>query len=166
MMNDIVLGHGRCACQAIEYEVRAEPMIVHCCHCRWCQRETGSAFVLNALIELEHVQVTQGSPEVTRISSESGAGQVVHHCARCATTLWSHYAFAGIGEKVAFVRVGTLLPPLIDSEAFQPDVHIYTASKRHWLRLPETTPAFTEYYRASEVWSEAALARRDALRAG
>src|SRR5216117_2499908 len=42
---------GRCACGKVRYRLLAEPMRVHCCHCTDCQRHTGSAFVLNAIIE-------------------------------------------------------------------------------------------------------------------
>ena len=46
---------GGCACGAVRYRLTSAPMFVHCCHCRDCQRQTGSAFVLNALIEADRV---------------------------------------------------------------------------------------------------------------
>jgi hypothetical protein len=135
------------------------PLIVHCCHCSWCQRETGSAFVLNALIESDRVQLQAGSVELVDTPSASGAGQHIARCARCQTALWSHYAFAGIGEQVKFVRVGTLDEPA----QLPPDVHIFTRSKLPWLDLPGSAAVFPEYYRKKDVWSEASLARLQAL---
>ena len=150
---------GQCTCGAVQYRMVADPMIVHCCHCSWCQRETGSAFAVNALIELDQVEVLSGTVEHRTLASASGQGQRLHGCANCGTTLWSHYAFGNIGEKVAFVRVGTLE----QGAGIEPDVHIYTASKQSWLNLPPETPAFLEYYRAKDVWSQNALRRRAAL---
>ena len=150
---------GQCACGEITYRIMSPPMIVHCCHCSWCQRETGSAFALNALIERERVEATDALMEVTQRPSASGEGQTVHSCPRCKTVLWSHYAYAGIGAKVAFVRTGSLDDPGLMS----PDVHIFTSTKQSWLQLPPGNLAFDEYYRASDVWSEDSLTRRSAL---
>jgi hypothetical protein len=109
----------------------AEPMFVHCCHCRWCQRETGSAFVLNALVERDRVILLEGSTEVVDTPSASGKGQKIIRCPRCRVALWSHYA--GAGEAVSFVRVGTLDDP----DRLPPDIHIYTSSKQPWVVVPE-----------------------------
>ena len=48
------------------------PIFVHCCHCRWCQRETGTAFALNAMIEADRVEVLSGDVEVVNTPSNSG----------------------------------------------------------------------------------------------
>ena len=53
---------GTCSCRGVRYRMTAAPLFVHCCHCTWCQRETGSAFVLNAMVEAECVEVLAGSP--------------------------------------------------------------------------------------------------------
>jgi hypothetical protein len=134
-----------------------EPMIVHCCHCRWCQRETGSAFVLNALIETECVQVIAGATEEILTPSNSGKGQKIHRCPTCKVAVWSHYP--GGGPKLAFVRVGTTDDP----DALPPDVHIYTMSKQPWVVLPPGARAFTEYYNSKQVWSAASLERRSRI---
>lgn len=153
------LAEGGCACGAVRYRMLGPPLIVHCCHCSWCQRETGSAFVVNALIESDRVQLLAGSVELTDTPSASGAGQHIARCARCRIALWSHYAFAGIGERVKFVRVGTLDEPA----QLPPDVHIFTSSKLPWLDLAGNAAVFPEYYRKKDVWSEASLARLQAL---
>lgn len=151
---------GGCTCGAVRYRMTAPPMFVHCCHCRWCQRETGSAFVLNALIEADRVEVTVGSPVSVDTPSASGRGQKIVRCPGCRVALWSHYDFAGVGDLVRFVRVGTLDDP----DALPPDIHIYTGSKQPWVVLSGAVPIVEEYYRAEEVWPEQSLARRDALR--
>jgi len=132
------------------------PMFVHCCHCTWCQRETGSAFALNALIEADQVRVLQGEVDVVNTPSNSGRGQRIARCPRCRVALWSHYA--GAGDAVCFVRVGTLDRP----EACPPDIHIFTSTRLPWVRLPEAgAPQVDEYYRRSDYWPEASIERYD-----
>jgi hypothetical protein len=147
---------GGCTCRAVRYRLTCAPLIVHCCHCRWCQRETGSAFALNALIESAHVERLSGQPELVPTPSNSGKGQQIARCPVCRVALWSHYGGLGV---MSFVRVGTLDEP----DRFPPDVHIYTESKQPWVVLPPGARAFSQYYRSREVWSEASLARRQAL---
>jgi hypothetical protein len=132
-------------------------MIVHCCHCRWCQRETGSAFVLNALIESDQMQLLAGRPEMVPTPSNSGKGQQVARCPACQVALWSHYA--GLGAALTFLRCGTLDQP----DIVAPGVHIYTESKLPWVLIPQGVPSFVQYYKSSEVWSAASLARRAVL---
>ena len=150
---------GGCTCRAVRYRLASRPLFVHCCHCRWCQRETGSAFALNALIESERVGLLQGEVEVIDTPSASGKGQRIARCPRCRVAVWSHYA--GAGEALRFVRVGTLDEP----DRLPPDIHIFTASKQPWVLLPPGTPAVAEYYKASAHWPPESLARRAALRA-
>ena len=149
---------GRCTCGAVQYRMTRGPLFVHCCHCRWCQRETGSAFALNALIEAEHVELLAGVPELVDTPTHSGKGQRIARCPRCRVAVWSHYA--GAGDKVCFVRVGTLLEP----DRLPPDIHIYTTSRQPWVVLPEGARAVPEYYRASDEWPAESLARRAALK--
>jgi hypothetical protein len=148
---------GGCTCRAVRFAMTSAPLIVHCCHCRWCQRETGSAFVLNAVIEAERVPLLAGAPELVLTPSASGKGQNIARCPKCRVALWSHYP--GAGEKVSFVRVGTLDDP----DAFAPDVHIYTESKQPWVVIPEGARTFTQFYRPAEVWSAASRERYRAL---
>src|SRR5690606_34797038 len=157
-MTDQTTAHeGGCTCRAVRYRLTGVPLFVHCCHCRWCQRETGSAFALNAMIETDRVELLCGDPETIDTPSNSGKGQKIVRCPRCRVALWSHYA--GAGEAVAFVRVGTLDDP----DAFPPDVHIFTASKQPWVVLPEGKPAVAVYYDRKQLWPEASLARYRAL---
>lgn len=154
--NDFDAG-GHCDCGAVSYRMTARPLFVHCCHCRWCQRESGSAFAVNALIEVAHLAVT-GETEAVDTPSESGNGQRIHRCPTCRVALWSHYG--GFGDMVAFVRTGTLDDPGL----CPPDIHIFTESKAGWVALPDGVPAVPEYYRRSQYWPEAAVARLKAAR--
>ena len=148
---------GGCTCRAVRYRMLSKPMIVHCCHCRWCQRETGASFALNAMIEADRVELLQGELEIVDTPSNSGKGQKIARCTQCRIALWSNYA--GAGDAVRFVRVGTLDEP----DRLPPDIHIFTASKQPWVVLPPATPAVAEYYKATEVWSPESLERRAAL---
>lgn len=148
---------GGCTCRAVRYRLTSRPMFVHCCHCSWCQRETGTAFALNAMIEADRVELLSGAPETVNTPSNSGKGQKISRCPTCRVAVWSNYA--GAGDAVRFVRVGTLDQP----SRLPPDVHIFTSTKQPWVALPAGTPAFEEFYRRSEVWPADSLARRQAL---
>ncbi len=147
---------GRCTCGEVRYRMHSRPMIVNCCHCRWCQRETGSAFIINAMIESDRVELLAGEIVKVDVPTPSGKGQRVVRCANCRVTLWSHY-LAG-GEIFTWVRVGTLENP----DLLPPDVHLHTASKQPWVVLPDNVPVFEGHYRAKDVWPEESLARRGA----
>ena len=149
---------GGCTCRHVRYRMEAEPLFVHCCHCRWCQRETGTSYALNALIESDRVTVTGGSPELVDTPSASSKGQKIFRCPRCRVALWSHYS--GSGPVVAFVRVGTLDTP----DRLPPDVHIFTSTKQPWVLLPPGTPAVPEYYDRKALWPAESLTRMAALK--
>ena len=132
-------------------------MFVHCCHCRWCQRETGASFALNALIEADRVATVGTEPVLVDTPSASGLGQRIARCPGCQVAVWTHYADAG--ATVKFVRVGTLDNP----DLLSPDVHIYTASRQPWLALPPGVPVFADYYDRERLWPAESLARRQAV---
>ena len=146
---------GGCDCGRIRYRMETAPLIVHCCHCRWCQRETGTAFALNALIEAERLIHLKAEPELLDTPSQSGRGQKIARCPECRLALWSNYG--GAGPFIRFVRVGTLDTP----GALQPDIHIYTTSRLPWVTLPPGAPAVPEYYEIERYWSPESLARRE-----
>jgi hypothetical protein len=138
---------GGCACGTIRYRLNASPLIVHACHCRDCQRLTGSAFVINIWIEKKFVEAGPVAPKSVRLAGGSGKHNDVFFCGKCGTTLWSRYDI--VPGECLFVRAGTLDNP----EAVTPDVHIFTRSKLPWLTLPEGVPAFEAIYKIDEVWS-------------
>jgi hypothetical protein len=157
MKRDLFPLDGGCDCGSVRYRVSAPPLIVHCCHCRWCQRESGAAFALNAMIEASLVSDLAESPELVDTPSESGGGQKIARCPRCRIAVWSNYP--GAGPLLRFVRVGTLDTP----DVMPPDIHIYTSSKQPWVVIPDGTPAVPEYYDREVYWSAESLARRSAL---
>jgi hypothetical protein len=149
---------GGCDCCAVRYRMETAPLFVHCCHCRWCQRETGSAFALNAMIESDRVTNLGVEPDLVHTPSESGKGQQIARCPRCGVAVWSHYA--GAGPFLKFVRVGTLDQP----EHLPPDIHIFTASKQPWVVIPPGTATMPEYYKRDEHWPAASIERGDLVR--
>ena len=152
-----LMSEGGCDCREIRYRMIGTPLFVHCCHCRWCQRETGTAFALNAMVESDRVQLLHGEPDRVQTPSNSGKGQFISRCPTCRLALWSNYA--GAGDAVRFVRVGTLDEP----DRWPPDIHIFTASKQPWVVLPEGVPAVAEFYDRKQYWPAASLERRERL---
>ena len=148
---------GGCTCRSVRYRVMAAPIIVHCCHCRWCQRETGSAFVINALVETSCLDVTGETIEVDT-PSLSGKGQRIWRCPKCRIAVWSNYS--GSGDAVRFMRVGTLDEPA----RIPPDIHIFTSSKQPWVQLPAGAKAVPEFYKPKETWPAETQERFAALR--
>jgi hypothetical protein len=144
---------GGCACRDIRFKLTESPLIVHACHCRDCQRLTGSAFVLNIWIENKFVEAGGVAPKSVRLAGGSGKPNDVFFCERCGTTLWSRYDI--VPGECLFVRVGTLDDPT----AVTPDVHIFTRSKLPWVRLPEGARTFPSIYKIDEVWSAASKER-------
>ncbi len=149
---------GRCTCGAVQYELASKPMFINCCHCTWCQRETGASYVLNALIESDRLTVEQGEPEQVNTPSASGKGQKIWRCPDCKVALWSHYA--GFGDAISFVRLGTLE----EARSFQPQAHVFTETKQPWVEIPNGHPVFDEFYSLKEQWPDESRARlRQAL---
>ena len=146
---------GRCACGAVRYRLASEPMFVNCCHCLNCQRQTGSAFVINLLIEADRIELLQGAPIAVEVPRDNGTAQTIYRCPDCRVAVWSNYGL----PAVMFVRAGTLDEP----QQVEPDVHIFTRSKLPWVQLPQGVPAVEVYYDMQELWPPESLARRKAL---
>jgi hypothetical protein len=145
---------GGCSCGEVRYRLASDPLFVHCCHCLNCQRQTGSAFVINALIEDDRVELLSGEPEPISVPRSRG-DQQIWRCPTCQTALYSVYT----NPRIRFVRTGTLDDPA----SVAPDVHIFTRSKLPWVELPESVPAFNVYYDTEKLWPEQSLARLNAL---
>jgi hypothetical protein len=148
---------GGCTCREVRFRLLSKPLFVHCCHCRWCQRETGASFALNAMIEADRVVILSGTPEVVMTPSLSGRGQKISRCPTCKVAVWSNYS--GAGDAVRFVRVGTLDMP----DRLPPDIHIFTESKQPWVMLPPGVPAVEHYYDRKKYWPADSLERYRAL---
>ncbi|MBI3564421.1 MAG: GFA family protein [Elusimicrobia bacterium] len=145
---------GGCACGAVRYRLKAAPMRVHCCHCHACQKQTGGAFAINAIVETANIALTKGRPVAVPVPREHGPHEI-YRCRRCQTALWSDY---GRKPGVRFLRAATLDDP----HALKPDIHIFTRAKVPWIELTDGKPAFRDYYRTKKVWPRAAYARLQA----
>ena len=151
---------GGCTCRNIRYRLLGKPMVVHACHCTWCQRETGSVHALNALYEFDRVEHLKAEPELVDTPSASGKGQRIARCPICKVAVWSNYP--GAGSAVRFIRVGTLDDP---SQCPPPDAHIFTSTKQPWVIFPQGAKVYAEFYdNPREVWSDEARARHRAAR--
>src|SRR5438552_18492510 len=148
---------GGCACGAVRYHLTSDPLFVHCCHCLNCQRQTGSAFVINVLIETDRVELLAGDPQPVAVPRTGGKKQKVWRCPTCQVAVFSQYT----SRQVRFVRAGTLDDPT----AVAPDVHIYTRSKLPWVTLPDTAPALEAYHDTKKLRPPASLERPDPLTA-
>ena len=148
---------GGCACGAVRYRLTSEPLFVHCCHCLNCQRQTGSAFVINLLIEADRLELLGDAPQPVDVPRDDGSKQRIFRCPACQLAVFSQYSHPGI----RFVRGGTLDEP----REITPDVHIFTRSKVGWVTLPESVPAFEIYYDTRSLWPPASLERLDAISA-
>ena len=146
---------GGCACGAVRYRLASEPMFVHCCHCLNCQRQTGSAFVVNLLIEADRVELLAGKPLPVDVPRDDGGAQRIFRCPACQVAVFSEYS----RPEVRFVRGGTLDDPA----SVAPHVHIYARSKQPWVRVPDAAPVFDEFYDLKDVWSRESLERFAAL---
>jgi len=148
---------GGCACGAVRYRLASDPLFTHCCHCLNCQRQTGSAFVINLLIEADRVELLAGDPRPIEVPRDDGSKQTIFRCPTCQVAVFSQYG----RPEVRFVRGGTLDEP----SSFEPDVHIFTRSKLPWIVLPAPAPAFEVYYDAKALWPAASLERLKAIMA-
>ncbi len=152
---------GGCTCGHVRYRVRGTPLIVHACHCRWCQRQTGAPHALNAIFESDRVELIAGDVENITVDSPSGAGQIIARCPKCRIAVWSNYLSSALRERLRFLRVGTLDNP----DLMPPDVHIYTSTKLPWFVIPEGDKAVDDFYDLEATWSPESLERLAAWRA-
>lgn len=150
------VAEGGCTCGQVRYRLLADPLIVHGCHCTLCQKQSGAAYAVNALIEEEHVDLISGTIRDNHVATSSGAGQTITRCAECGVAVWSKYhAMPKVGNYILFIRAGTLDLPA----TAPPDVHIYTTSKQPHVLLSGETPVFEGFYDVRKVWSADSLGR-------
>lgn len=159
MSNKFETHEGGCSCGHVRYKVTSTPLIVHCCHCSWCQTQTGSAFVINALIEADRVEITSGEVEVIDTKTPGEVGQMIARCPKCHVAVWSNYNMFMPGDYIRFMRVGTYDDPNLSP----PDVHIYTSTKQHWVVLPPNDQVVEEFYDFDSTWSQDSKKRISAV---
>ena len=146
---------GGCTCGFVRYRLNRPPFIVHGCHCTWCQRQSGGAFAINALIEATEVEMLHGQFENTMVPSPSGEGQQIARCPKCKVAVWSNYNYSGLFERVRFIRVGTL----DEANLLPPDVHIFTTERQTWFDFPEGALVVDDFYNTQEVFSKESMRR-------
>jgi hypothetical protein len=146
---------GGCHCGAVRYRLLSAPLFTHCCHCLDCQKQTGGAFAINALIEASRIEMLKGEPKPISMPTDSGRPHDIYRCEQCGVALWSDY---GRRRYLYFVRVPTLDEP----HAIRPDVHIFTRKKVPWVRFPEGARVFEDYYDMKAEWPPESLERRKA----
>ena len=156
MSSSMTVREGGCSCGAVRYRLASDPMFVHCCHCLNCQRQTGSAFVINLLMEADRVELLAGEPQPVHAPRDDGSTQRIFRCPDCQVAVYSEYG----RPEVLFVRGGTLDEP----REIEPDVHIFTKSKVGWVTIPESQAAVEIFYDREELWPAESLERLDAVR--
>lgn len=159
MNDDTQICEGGCTCGHVRYQISSTPMIVHCCHCRGCQKNSGSAFALNALFEADRVKLISGDVEEITVPTPSGIGQIIARCSKCKVAIWSNYNMGGLRERIRFIRVGTLDEP----DQMPPDIHIYTESKLPWVIIPKGDRSVCRFYEFGKTWSYDSLKRLAAI---
>ena len=147
---------GGCACGEVRYRLASAPMFVNCCHCTECRRQTGSAFVINGVIETSRIDVVSGQPKAVAVPTGSGRPHDIYRCPTCKIALWSDY---GRRAALRFVRIATLDNPA----ALPPNAQIFTRSKLAWVKLSQDIPAFDVFYDMEALWPADSLARRRAV---
>lgn len=155
MSDNSKIRSGGCTCGSVRFQVTSDPMIVHCCHCRGCQKNSGSAFAINALFEANRVKLISGKTEKITVPTPSGTGQDITRCSECKVAVWSNYNMGGLRKFIRFIRVGTLDDP----DRFPPDIHIFTCSKQPWFNLPKNDPSVEKFYNFKETWSIESMKR-------
>ena len=150
---------GGCTCGHVRYQASSDPLIVHCCHCRGCQKSSGSAFALNALFEANRIKLISGEVEEITVPTPSGVGQIIARCNKCKVAVWSNYNMYGLKKHIRFIRVGTLDNP----DQFPPDIHIFTASRQPWVLVPQGDRTVLKFYEIGKTWSYDSLKRLTAL---
>lgn len=126
---------GGCQCGAIRYEFSNEPIMLTACHCRECQRQSGSAFGLSLIVSESNFRIVNGELAVYERSAESGRTVRCTFCRDCGNRI---YHQLNMGAPVVNVKAGTL----DDTSALKPAVHLWTREKQPWVHIPEGALSF------------------------
>ncbi len=126
---------GGCQCGAVRYRVEGPPVVVAVCHCRECQRQSGSAFGMGAIVRKEQFTLVRGTLKQFTRMAESGAPVVCSFCPECGTRIIHEpQRMAGMVN----VRAGTF----DDTSWIMPRVQAWTSSKQPWITLSDALMAF------------------------
>jgi len=127
---------GGCGCGAIRYQVTAEPIVMFNCHCRDCQRATGTSFSAVVYVPAKAFKITKGSARYYQTSSESGGHNKRGFCPDCGSRL-----FGGISDQGHGINAASLDDPTL----FKPQMHIWTADAQPWDHMDPDLPKFEKY---------------------
>ncbi|MBP0438298.1 GFA family protein [Tianweitania sediminis] len=130
-----ILREGGCKCGRLRYRVFGQPRAVNACHCRDCQRLTGSAFAVNAMFATSAVEELGTTwTDADRVGIEPGNRQ--WRCVDCGVLLYADHPL--FGDATRFIRVGTL----DEGRELEPDAHYFVRSKHPWVVIPQGVPRF------------------------
>ena len=134
--SDNNLHEGGCACGIVRYRVRNNPFRTSVCHCKACQRRTGSAFGVGIYFKEQDFELLRGELKPYRFrSDESGRWLSMEFCTNCGTTVtWTAEVFPG-GRGIAG---GTF----DDTSWLKIDRHVWTRSAHHWMAYPPGVERF------------------------
>jgi hypothetical protein len=125
---------GRCACQAVAYEVSDEFVAAYNCHCSNCRALSGSAFLPVGQIEGNKITVIKGAKSLLLEGDPPSASEV--RCGECFSLLYWKYPDGSVG-----VLYGTL----IDEPSLKPTHHQFVGSKAAWYEILDDLPQHDEY---------------------
>ncbi len=127
---------GGCACGAIRYECKQEPVAMLNCHCQDCQRSSGAPFASGIVVAVSATEIT-GTPKTHVVRGSTGGATARSFCADCGTPLFTH------GEAVPqFMSIR--FPTLDDHSWFKPMLDIWTSRSQPWVCLNQEIPHFPE----------------------
>jgi hypothetical protein len=126
---------GGCCCGGVRYAITGLPTALYCCHCKDCQRQSGSAFAMSMFVPRDALAITAGRPKSWRRRADSGRLMRCVFCADCGTRLYNEPESR---PETVVVKPGTL----DDTSWLDPAGEIWTASRQPWVPLPPGSPCF------------------------
>lgn len=139
------LKSGQCVCGAVSYTIVGEPKRVTICHCRWCQRRTGSAFGVEVVFE--HTQININDDSVTRyrhLSDISGRWLDQHFCAKCGSNIG--FTLEAVPD-IRTIAAGTFDDASWLNSDKYPCRHVFTRSAQHWTNIPDDVEQYEQHFR-------------------
>lgn len=145
--------HGSCQCGEVTYYLTGEPLMTYACHCKDCQKRTGSAFSMGMVCAITSLKLTGQLSSWTR-TSDNGNTNTRYSCENCGNII---YGKSDLSPKLVRLQPGTL-----DSTGeVTPEVHIWTQNAQHWLNIPDNVISFkTQPDNLSEAFQSAAITSR------
>lgn len=126
---------GSCLCGKVRYEIRGPPQEMYFCHCRMCQKATGTAFATNMLVRVEDFAIVAGRESLTPYPSSPG--EIRHFCSSCGSPVYNE---AERRKETVSVRCG-----LLDSDPMiRPAQHFYARFKAPWFEISDGLPALAD----------------------